>query len=251
MLLSFAISLGEVMLQNGAETHRVEDTVERILSMGRDTMPETFVTPTGIFASIHSPLYGGTITKFKRISERSINLEKVTRANSLSRHFVEGKLTLLEGFEELEKISQITPYSRLLVLFCHGLVCFVFALLFNGCITDAFVAFVVGILLGFTLNILAKHKTSPFLASLLGGASLTLYTMIFYKFGMVVSYESVITGSIMPLVPGVAITNAVRDILNGDFLSGASRVTEAIITAVAIATSVGVILSAAGNLGVI
>ena len=250
MLLSFAIDLGEVMLRNGAETHRVEDTLERILSVSKDSMPETFVTPTGIFASIQSPLYGGTITKFKRISERSINLEKVTKANSLSRNFVEGKISLVKGFDELEKIDGIKPFNTALVLLMHGLVCFAFALLFNGCFTDGLVAFAVGVLLGITNNLMSR-RTSPFLASLIGGASITIYTMVFYCLGMVISYETVITGSIMPLVPGVAITNAVRDIMNGDFLSGASRVTEAIITAVAVAASVGVVLSVSSKLGVI
>ena len=54
-----------------------------------------------------------------------------------------------------------------------------------------------------------------------------------------VHQEAVIIACIMPLVPGVAITNAVRDTLNGDYVSGAARALEAFIKALAIALGVG------------
>ena len=43
----------------------------------------------------------------------------------------------------------------------------------------------------------------------------------------------------MPLVPGVAITNAVRDTLLGDYISGAARILEAFLIAAAVALGVG------------
>ena len=39
----------------------------------------------------------------------------------------------------------------------------------------------------------------------------------------------------MPMVPGVAITNAIRDTLQGDYVSGSARVMEACMEAAAIA----------------
>ena len=39
--------------------------------------------------------------------------------------------------------------------------------------------------------------------------------------------DPIIIGSIMPLVPGVAITNAIRDTIQGDLVAGNSRATEA------------------------
>jgi len=248
MLLNFAVGVGEIMLSNGAETQRVEDTVERILSVQEGRMPETFVTPTGFFASIQGTLTG-TITKFRRISKRSINLEKVTLANSLSRNFVEGKITLEEGFEELSFIENIKPFPSRLVVLCHGVVCFSFSLLFSGTIYDALTAFVLGVLLGIISHIMELKKVTPFLISLLGGASITVFTLTFYLLGFGTNYNTVITASIMPLVPGVALTNSIRDIMNGDFISGAARLVEALITAVAIAAGVGVVLSIFNMLG--
>ncbi len=55
--------------------------------------------------------------------------------------------------------------------------------------------------------------------------------------------DIIIIGSIMSLVPGVAITNAMRDTISGDFISGLSRGMEAVFSALAIAFGVGLILN--------
>ena len=52
--------------------------------------------------------------------------------------------------------------------------------------------------------------------------------------------DTVIISCIMPLVPGVAITNAIRDTLRGDYISGGARALEAFVTAAAVAIGAGV-----------
>ena len=47
----------------------------------------------------------------------------------------------------------------------------------------------------------------------------------------------------MLLVPGLAITNATRDIIAGDFLAGITKAAEAFLVAIAIAAGSGSILS--------
>ena len=51
--------------------------------------------------------------------------------------------------------------------------------------------------------------------------------------------DIVIISSLMPLVPGVAITNAIRDTLRGDYISGGARILEAFLTAAAIGLGAG------------
>ena len=57
---------------------------------------------------------------------------------------------------------------------------------------------------------------------------------------------AIITGAIMPLLPGLAITNAIRDTVNGDLVSGVARAADALLKAVAIATGVGAVLALLG-----
>ena len=47
----------------------------------------------------------------------------------------------------------------------------------------------------------------------------------------------------MPLLPGLDITNAIRDTVNGDLVSGVARTAEALLKAVAIAAGVGVVIA--------
>ena len=50
----------------------------------------------------------------------------------------------------------------------------------------------------------------------------------------------------MPMVPGVAITNAVRDTLQGDYISGGARILEAFLKAAAVALGVGAAMALTG-----
>ena len=52
-------------------------------------------------------------------------------------------------------------------------------------------------------------------------------------------------GALMILVPGIAFTNAMRDIMAGDLTSGVNKVVEALLIATAIALGTGFVLSLA------
>ena len=51
----------------------------------------------------------------------------------------------------------------------------------------------------------------------------------------------------MPMAPGVPLTTSIRDFFNGDYLSGAIRMLDAILIAACIAIGVGFVLKT-GNL---
>lgn len=230
------------MLKSGAEIQRVEDTMERILIVGGITNSEAFATPTGLFASIHTA-NSKPITILRRINEHSIDLEKLTRANSLSREFVEGKISLEEGLLELEEINNLRSSSKTVNLLAYGVICFCFTALFGGDFREAVASFVCGVILGLFTFFLGNKNITPFLKSLISGSLVAVVSLIISYIIKTIGYEVVILGALMPLVPGVAITNAIRDIMNRDFLSGTSRIMEALIIAVSIAVGVGIIFS--------
>ena len=57
-----------------------------------------------------------------------------------------------------------------------------------------------------------------------------------------------IIGSIIPLVPGVPFTNGIRDIADGDYISGSVRLLDAILVIVSVAIGVGVVLTVVGKI---
>jgi uncharacterized membrane protein YjjP (DUF1212 family) len=243
ILLKFAIQAGEIMLRSGAETYRVEDTIKRILSVHNLDVIEAFVTPTGIFATIDDETIEMT-TLVKRIQYRSIRLDKVTLVNNLSRKFVENKISLFDAIDELNKIDKTPPYPYYIMIGATGLVSAFFSAVFGGNIRDCLISFLIGISLGLMQHLFYKTKASRFLIDLVGGSLIGFLALLFTRFIPLTHLDQIIVGSIMPLVPGVAITNAIRDTIEGDLLSGVSRGVEAFFVAVSIATGVGVILKA-------
>lgn len=240
-LLKFAIQAGEIMLRSGAETYRVEDTIERILSAHNLEVIEAFVTPTGIFATIDDESMEMT-TLVKRIRHRSIRLDKVTLVNDLSRRFTEGKISLENAMIELNEIDQRPPYPYYIMIGSTGLVSAFFTAVFGGNLRDCIVSLIIGIALGIIQYFFRKAKSSRFLIDLIGGCLIGSIALLFTRIVASTNLDQIIIGSIMPLVPGVAITNAIRDTIEGDLLSGVSRAVEAFFVAISIATGVGVVL---------
>ena len=235
-ILDFVSDVGRLLLENGAETYRVEDTIGRILKSLNITNSETFATSTGLFVCIQNH------TKVNRIKKRSMNLERISEINNLSRKFVSKEIDLIEAKEKLKIIENSNLYPLPLVTLSIGITCFFFSLLFKGGIYDAISAFIVGFLLNIFTTFLSKKNISNFLQICLGGLFVAIISLINLNIGIGKDVNNVIISSVMPLVPGVCFTNAIRDIFEGDYISGGSRIFEAIVTAVSIAIGVGVVL---------
>ncbi len=103
MLLNLALDAGEIMLAAGAETHRVEDTMERILSMGGENLPEAITFSNVLIVSIHSPL-SGCLTMSRKAPSRSTDFAKICRVNDLSRRFTAGEIPIEEAYQQLPYI---------------------------------------------------------------------------------------------------------------------------------------------------
>lgn len=241
-LFDYAMTTGEVMLRNGAETSRVEDTISRILKTSNFKIVESFVTPTGIFATLDDSSIE-MITVVKRVSKREIHLYRVALANDLSRKFCNGEIELEDAISQLESIKKELPYPDILMIIAKGLAAGSFSLVFGGNIYDMMAALIIGIALSLIQIFLRKFDTSKFFEDILGGALIGgLAILLYYYIHLGSNFDIIVIGGIMPLVPGVAITNAIRDTIQGDFLSGVSRTADAFIVAMSVAVGVGSVL---------
>ncbi|RYM05113.1 threonine/serine exporter [Sporolactobacillus sp. THM7-7] len=237
---SVCVLAGKILLQSGAETYRVEDTMNRIAQSLSVPEAQSFVTPTGIIFSIEK----NDVTQLVRIKHRGTDLRKVTEVNSLSREIAAGKIGLEEARKRLKIIERSTRvYSDRVQIFAAAVASGCFLLMFLGRWTDFFPAFIAG---GtgqagaIYFHRLTKIKFfSEFMSSLLVG----LIALFSIKTGVGAELNKIIIASVMPLVPGVPITNAVRDVMAGDLVSGISKSAEAGLTAFAI--GIGVALSMA------
>lgn len=225
------------MLESGAETHRVEDTMNRIaIAYGLENV-QSFATPTGIYFSIAFE----EATSFMRISNRATNLHRISEVNDVSRKIAEGKLEVDEAFQELNEINQTNrTFPSWLQILIAALVSGCFTIMFGGIWNDFIPAIITGGV-GFCVMLAVDRFVeirfiSEFIASFIIG----VLAFMFIQTGYGVELDKIIIGSVMPLVPGLLITNAVRDLLAGHLIAGVSRGVESLLTAFAIGAGIAV-----------
>jgi uncharacterized membrane protein YjjP (DUF1212 family) len=231
---------GKVMLQNGAETYRVEDTMMRIAASFGIHHSHSYVTPTGIIFSID----GSDPTKLIRISERSTDLQKVAMVNSISRRISSGELSAKEAFSILKHIETADfsfPISVQVGAAAIASGCFL--IMFQGVWHDFIPAFISGGIGYSCLLYFQRLVQIKFFAEFLASLIIGLIAFLFVTVGIGYELDKIIIGSVMPLVPGVLITNAVRDLMAGHLVSGLSKGAEAFLTAFAIGTGIAVVFS--------
>ncbi|MBD1379519.1 threonine/serine exporter family protein [Metabacillus arenae] len=241
-IMEVCLLAGKIMLVSGAETYRVEDTMMRIAASFGIKQSHSYVTPTGIIFSIEGS--EPTKTKLIRIMERTTDLEKVTMVNAISRKISGGDLSVQEAYELLEDIEMAKPtYSFMVRLLSATIASGCFLIMFKGGWGDFFPAAVTGGI-GF-LSVVYFHRVIPikFFAEFLSAFIIGLLSFLFIKIGAGYQLDKIIIGSVMPLVPGLLITNAVRDLMMGHLLSGLSKGAEAFLTAFAIGSGIAVVFT--------
>lgn len=239
-ILNLAAHAGKIILQNGAETYRVEETMVKICTAFDITDADSFVTPTGIMLSITCK-NGEIASAVKRVQNRTVNLEKISKINNLSRTIQKKRLSIDDVENELKAIENSKSYSNCTMIFFAGIAAAFFTPIFGGNLTESFVALITGFLIKYVSIVFSRINLNDFFINIIGGSIAALVTLIFYKFGVIHTVDKSIIGSIMLLVPGLAITNAVRDTIAGDLVSGVTRGLEAFLTAVGIAVGTGIV----------
>lgn len=233
-LINLALDAGEIMLQSGAETYRVQDTMKRMLSVtGRDKI-EALALSTMLIVTLPRE-EKGPLSMARGIEDRSVNFEKICAVNALSRNFVSGRITLEEAIAQIENIHKTPTFKPLTRMLGYGLTSGGFSLVYSQSLPDGIVAFFVGVLLGVLLYSVNKRKAPYFLGTFLGGLLTATCACLFQAALPSLHIDNIIIGGIMPLLPGLTMTKAIRDLLEGNFISGNSKMMEALLIAAAIA----------------
>ena len=228
-LLEACILAGKILMENGAEMHRVEDTMNRILDTKHgDGEAVSFVIPTGIFVSSR---YGKN-TKMIRIVKRSTNLQQISNVNSLSRQFSQGLIDtndFHEGVMELDR--EMEPYSNALQIFAAGIMSAFMMLIFKGSPQDLMITFFISCI-GYGIFLISSKKINArFVQEFIATFTMGLIAGFFNNLNFIHQFDTVIIGSIIVLVPGIPIMNSIRDFLVGNTISGTVFMLEAFLVA--------------------
>lgn len=239
LLVETAVLAGEIMLISGAEIYRVENTINHILKKsGRETA-EAIVFSTGIFASLNDPSIEA-ITVARRVTVRNTNLNRVYLVNDVSRKLCQDSISVEEAFRRLKEIRDTVQYSKLVKNIGVIGVAVFFTLLLGGGIKDCLAAAVTGAVLAWSMRVSVNIRLNDFCANGACAFCIAMTTLVLERWFMHgIQSDIIMIGAIMPLVPGVIFTTAIRDTLNGDYSSGMARGMEAVVIALAVAAGIG------------
>ena len=247
-VLELTTRIGEVLLKNGGEIFRVQETMQRIAKAYGVEGFHVYVLANGIFASIEEDgrqicqqLQVGNEEKdsddlvvasqIRYIPLSSIHLGRVAAVNNLSREIVAKKYTMEEARKKIEEIDKIPFTNNLLQIFVSGLGSGAFCYLLGGSLIDSLASFLSGILLWCFVLYLSKKGANKIMLNILSSALVTLTGILMFRYVFGENMDKIIIGSIIPLLPGVPLTNSIRDFLNGDYLSGTIRMIDAVLVA--------------------
>lgn len=236
-VMEIALEAGHILLENGAEIFRVEETIDRICHHYGFESGNAFVLSNGIFLTAGNEREN-FFAKVQHIPVSGTHLDKVAAVNQLSREIEQGNYTPKQVKEELERIRQMPGKRKGVQIFASGIGSAAFCMLFGGNLIDSMVAFVAGVILYIYVLQVGLHF-SKIVGNILGGLLVTMFCGLCYHFGIGKHLNFMIIGAIMPLIPGVAFTNAIREIADADYISGTVRMMDALVGFLSIAIGVG------------
>ncbi len=230
VLVDCMLEMGELLLDCGAEISRVEDTLTRVGKAYGANRVDVFVIPSLVSITLNFP-ETVPVTETRRISSTgSTDFYRLEKLNTLSRSCCVQPLDLDELREKLNRVaSGHKPFSVVFwgsVLGGGG-----FAVFFGGSLWDGLAAAVFGAGICLLQYALGRTQLNPvasnLIVSLLAGLAIGIVSGLIPLLHM----DKIMIGDIMLMIPGLAMTNALRNMLVGNTISGTMRLAESLIWA--------------------
>lgn len=237
-VLETAMEAGHILLENGAEIFRVEETMGRICRHFGVEARDFFVVSNGIFI-MNREAGEKQFAQVRYIPVRSPRLDKVVAVNQMAREVEKGSHSLEAVNRRLEEIRHMPGETAGMQMLATGVESACFCYMFGGGAADAAAAFLAGFLVHIYILKAGEPRLSRMVCHISNGALLALLCIIFHSLGLGEHMDLTIIGSIIPLVPGVALTNGIRDIADGDYISGFIRLLDAILLFLSVGIGVG------------
>ena len=234
LLTDLAAKLGYELAVSGAETFRVEDSVRRLL-LAYGIECEVFAIPNCLVISLETA-NGKPLSIMKRIGFHGNNLEAVERLNALCRKICAERPEPGTAEQWLRQTkAECRVFSTPMYYLGNFLGPAGFSLLFGGTLRDAFLAGLMGLIVGLVNRYMSKLETNPFFSTIAAAFAMAVPAYLLAGWGIADNIDAVIIGAAMILVPGLLITNSMRDLIYGDTNSGINRIVQVFLTAFAIA----------------
>ena len=223
--IAFVIELARRLHQYGAAAPRLEQAIGNVaqqLHLACDVLS----TPTSIVLSFSAPDGDGLadITQVVRIAPGDVNLARLCRADEIADRVADGSLDPRRGMAQLRALGR--PLSRAALwatIVSYGLSAASVAVLFRTSGADALAAGVIGVLIG---GIVVAGYGRPRLSAASDAIAALVATFIATMVSawlLPLSLKLVVLSALIVLVPGMSLTNAVRELTSQHLASGVAR----------------------------
>ncbi len=247
ILMDLSVELGYRLAMNGAETFRIEESINRVMAT-YGIHAEAFAIPNCLHVSIETE-DGQPLTRMRRIGQHGNDLDAVEKYSNLSRKICSehpDPHVAIQWLKETERSCH--QYSLPFYLVGNFLGACGFSVMFGGTLTDSLCAGLCGILVGLVNKFMDSMKANAFFRTITAAFLMAILAYLTRYVSLASNVDAVIIGALMILVPGLLFTNAMRDIIYGDTNSGINRVVQVFLIAAAIALGTGAAWKLAGLL---
>ncbi len=233
-LLTCALDIGEQMLLSGAEIGRVEDSIRLICTAYGCSRTDVFTITSSIVVSIEDSSRR-FYTQSRRITGGRTDLTRLDRLNALSRQICRETPDWDFVQSRLGQITCAPTYPMWLQVLASGMIAGAFAVFFGGSLADGAAGCILGALLRLITHLCQQARMNQILVNVFAAFLLSAMAILSVRAGFGNDANKIIIGNIMLLIPGIALTNSLRDMISGDIISGLLRFLDAILVAAAIA----------------
>ena len=164
-VLDFALDAGSILLKNGGEIFRVDETIFHICNRFHVDKVDTFTLSHAIIISAENH-EGEVYTRVRNVPLSSTHLGIVAEVNALSREIASGKVGLDEAIARLEQIEKIPPKKDYFQILAAGVGSGCFGLLLKAGVEESLIAFVIGCILYVWVLTAKKHHISKIIMNI-------------------------------------------------------------------------------------
>lgn len=222
---NFVAELATRLHVYGTTAQRLEGAVEAVAHrLGLDC--EIFSNPTGMILSFADPVRGqhNGITRVIRLDPGEQNLARLAATDAIAEDVLAGRLAPADGLAALKALDRPgTRRMQALAAFSFGLSAASVAALLGAGAPGVVTAGVIGLVIG-VMAVLASGR--PRLGEALEAIAAMVATLLaaaVASFVEPLAFKTVIVASLIVLMPGLMLTNAVSELSAQHLVSGTAR----------------------------
>lgn len=225
--VTFVTELSRKLHQYGTPASRLEDAVSSA-AQRLGMRAEVWSSPTAIILSFADLAQGedslAQVTQVIRLAPGDVNLARLCEVDAIADGVIDGRVGIEEGARELRALdTPLTPAQRRGMVFGYGLSAAAFAALIHASWADIAVAGAVGFLVGMVVLATSRRpRLAPATEAISAVAAMLVITLVSVWIWPLNTNLVVLT-TVIVLVPGMALTTAVRELSTQHLASGVSR----------------------------